>query len=760
MATTAGEWVDDGKGQWVWKGNSSFFDGTAKPDRAQPVYPPPSAGPRGTGSPTISPLPTTAAPKTAPIPSPFGATALSNASVTTRPSASTLASSPFAATTLGTGSAAAKPAAFFGQAPPSTPPTTAPKPPSVSSTLAAGFPAAGAVQTATGTAKPLNTNPLMASMGTMAFGAPGGAPKAPLQSPGNNMTNPGYTEQGLEHVQNRLLEDPYGQQTQNQYQQTQTPSAGESYLNQNLGTLDGPGQGSQYWNQQQGQFNSPFAGEQFTREATQNMSPTGAAGSFFDQSMQQYDQFTGYQGPQNTQGQYGQSSQQLANGTQGEQGLGQIAGQYDQIGQYNGPNQAQGQYQQNAGSGPLAGQQFYDQVAGQAGTTGRYSDPNLAAGQYSQTQQAFDDLPIANFDPFYDRASQLATQNYNRDAAGRGVYGSSEALSGVGNIITDIEAQRANRSFDAEMQRAQEQRARQGLLGEQARMGDLSSLAGFGANLAGLETFGNLANAAGNQTLGQQTMLGNQARQADVSATDAFNQNLQGAQTFGNLNEAQGRLELDRNQLLGNMANNADSQALGAQQANISGLNAFGDLAGQADSAETNRFNARTGAMRDADRTTLDRLGLGADVAFRADDSERADFTAGANAAAQSGDLELGRERLGADIANMGSDNDLNRLDSFMGAANTAEDDRQSRQNSAINAAAQYSGALQSAIQDGTLNALRGDQQGFEDYFAAEIAPELQAAGLSQQQQDQIRQDIGLGLDIYNTVSGGDDDED
>src|ERR1044071_1163186 len=267
-----------------------------------------------------------------------------------------------------------------------------------------------------------------------------------LQNPGSSdMKSPGLGEQALNVTQNRLLEDPYGQTTQNLTSQASQPSAGQNYLNQNLGTLNGPGQGEQYWNQVQGQFQDPFAGEQYARQATQNMSPTGPAGAFFNQAMGQYGDFTGYSGPQNTQG----------------------------------------QYQQNASSGPLAGQQFYDQVAGSYGQLGQYNDPNLSAGQYAQTQQAFGDLPLPDSaDPYYDRAIQLGTQAYNQGAAGRGVYGSSEALSGVGNVITDLNPKRAQTAFGNQMAIEQEQRARQQLLGEQARMGDLSSLSAFGANLS------------------------------------------------------------------------------------------------------------------------------------------------------------------------------------------------------------------------------------------------------------------------------------
>lgn len=571
-------------------------------------------------------------------------------------------------------------------------------------------------------------------------GAAFGGPAAPMRSPGNNLTNPGYGEQAFEYTQNRLLEDPSQGMLQSQYDNLQNPSQGEQYMNQNLGSLDGPGMGEQYWNQVQGQYMDPFAGEQYARQATQNFAAQGPASAFYNQSMGQYGDFTNYSGPQNTQGQYNQSSASLAGGTAGERGLGQLAGQYGAIGQYQGGNQAMGQYQQNASSGPLAAQQFYDQVAGSYGSMGQYNDPNLAAGQYSQTQQAFGDLPIANFDPFYDRASQLATQNYNRQSAGRGVYGSSEALSGVGNIITDIEAQRANRSFDAEMQRAQEQRARQQLLGEQARMGDLSSLAAFGANLSGLETYGNLANQAGNQTLGQQTMLGNQARNADLTALDAFNSNLRGVDTFANVNNMQGNLELNRNELLGNMANQADSQALGAQNANIAGLNAFGNIASAADNAETNRYQATTNAMNNADRTALDRMNAGADIAFRGDDSRRSDYQTSMGAARDVANLGMDRNRQAADIATQMSSNDLQRLNAFNNTAQGAEAQRQARQIAKLDATRNLSQDMQNMLAQSLSEFATSGRQDFENYFQASLAPALQMAGLDQKDQDEIFQ--------------------
>jgi hypothetical protein len=487
----------------------------------------------------------------------------------------------------------------------------------------------------------------------------------PIQSPGNNLVNPGYGEQAFEYSQNRLLDDPYAGQTAGLVQTAKQAGGAEEKLYDSLGSLSGPGQGDQHWNQVQGQYMDPFAGEQFARDATQNFAGQGPASAFYGQAMGQYDDFTGYSGPQNAQGQYGQSSQSLAGGTQGEQGLGQIAGQYGSIGQY--------------------------------------GDPNLAAGQYAQTQGAFGDMPIANFDPFYDRARQLATQDYNRQSAGRGVYGSSEALSGVGNVITDIEAQRANRSFDAEMQRTQEQRARQQLLGEQARMGDLSSLAAFGANLSGAETFGNINNQLATQELG-------------------------------------------RNELLGNMANNADTQALGAQNANIAGVQAFGNIANNADTAETDRYEASTTAMNNADRTGLDRMNSGVTNALAVDTGNRQDFDSETAAATNAANIRNNRLQTASNIADTGSDNDLARLDSFNSTAQGAENQRQARQVFQLEAVKNMSKQLQDLIGKGLEGVIGGSQEDFENWFNSEIAPALQKEGKSEQEANATRQQIGQAL--------------
>lgn len=531
--------------------------------------------------------------------------------------------------------------------------TVAPRPAQTNPALAFA-PTAALPATMTSTANPIAASrpqPIPVGSPQAAFpGLPQAPPPAPTTTPGNNMVNPGLSEQAFNSTQNRLNEDPFQSTFQNVAGAAGQPSQGESYLNQNLGTLNGPGQGDQYWNQVQGQFQNPMAGEQFARQATQNFSPTGAAGAFNTQAQGQYDQFTGF----------------------------------------TGAGQSQGQYNQNAASGPLAGQSFYDSVAGQAGTTGRYSDPNLSAGQYAQTQQSFGDLPVpTSADPFYDRSIQLGTQAYNQGAAGRGVYGSSEALNGVGNIITDLNAKRAQTAFGNSMSIAQEQRARQELLGNQARMGDLSSLSGFQANLAGLETFGNLAGQAGNQTLGQQTMLGNQARDADQSAQAAQNSNIQGLGTLGN-------------------------------------------IAGQADTAETNRYSASTNAMNQADRTGIDRLNSGADIAFRGDDNARQNFTAQANAATNAGQLQNNRQNTQIAAGQAGSSADLNRLNSLNNAAQGAEGQRQNRLQSQIDQIFKRDSKIADLIGKATDGMSAQSQADFENYITSTLAPIMNDASLSE----------------------------
>jgi hypothetical protein len=336
-------------------------------------------------------------------------------------------------------------------------------------------------------------------------------------------------------------------------------------------------------------------------------------------------------------------------------------------------------------------------VQGDYGTKGTYSDPNLAAGQYAQTQGAFGALPIAQLDPFYNRAEQLGVQNYNNNAAARGTYGSSQALSGVGNVVSNMEAQRAKDSFDAQMEIEKANQGRQTILGNQARQGDLSSLSAFGANLSGVETFGNLANAAGNQTLAQQTMLGNQANNVDQNAQAAQNSNLQGVQTYGN-------------------------------------------LATSADQTQSTRYANSNTAMNNAENTAINRGQVGANIAQGVDTGNRNDFTASQNAANNAAQTANARNQTTNQINDSGSRNDLARLTAFNNAAQGAEDQNITRLQSKVDAVASANRDLSGQIGSAMSALQQGDQASFDAMFNATIAPALQAAGMSQQEIDQWRQ--------------------
>lgn len=91
-------------------------------------------------------------------------------------------------------------------------------------------------------------------------------------------------------------------------------------------------------------------------------------------------------------------------------------------------NQNQNLWNKGMSAGPGQGEQFWNQVQ----------------GTFNKTNQ---DL-TPQFNKFYDQASAKATGEANKQAAARGVYGSSQALNNVGNIAADIEGQRAKASTD------------------------------------------------------------------------------------------------------------------------------------------------------------------------------------------------------------------------------------------------------------------------------------------------------------------------
>jgi hypothetical protein len=111
-------------------------------------------------------------------------------------------------------------------------------------------------------------------------------------------------------------------------------------------------------------------------------------------------------------------------------------------------NQNQNLWTKGAFQGPGQGEQFWNQVQG-----------NFNKSNQDLTPQ---------FNAYYDRARNQAAGAANQQAAARGVYGSSQALNNVGNVIGDIEGQRAKASTDFMFNNAANQRANLGQYADMA----------------------------------------------------------------------------------------------------------------------------------------------------------------------------------------------------------------------------------------------------------------------------------------------------
>lgn len=152
--------------------------------------------------------------------------------------------------------------------------------------------------------------------------------------------------------------------------------------------------------------------------------------------------------------------------------------------------------------------------------------------------------------------------------------------------------------------------------------------------------------------------------------------------------------------------------------------------------------------MNNADRTALDRMNSGADIAFRSQDAARSDFDSSTRAAEGAARLGLDRNRQGADIAAQMSGQDLARLNAFNNQAQGAENQRQNRVQSEINATSDYSNDVQRALSSALEGVLSGDQQMTEQRWQMEILPLLQAMNMDQQQQDRLYQVLMKGGEI------------
>lgn len=143
--------------------------------------------------------------------------------------------------------------------------------------------------------------------------------------------------------------------------------------------------------------------------------------------------------------------------------------------------------QQGAFAAPGQGEQFWNQVQG------KFNQPRATQEQYEQFQGG------PGFDAYYDRAKERTLGSMNDQLAARGVHGSSAGMDMIGQALTDLEAQRANREADYRLQEAQTG-------GQLAQAADAGRLADIG-------TFGNLAFGAQDALQGR-TMQGMDAAAA------------------------------------------------------------------------------------------------------------------------------------------------------------------------------------------------------------------------------------------------------
>lgn len=232
----------------------------------------------------------------------------------------------------------------------------------------------------------------------------------------------------------------------------------------------------------------------------------------------------------------------------------------------------------NSFGAPGEGQQYWNQVQGSFNEKGQYNDPNLAAESYQRTVQNLPGSIQPTFDAAFDRARDKSVGAANQQASARGAYGSSAALNGVNSVITDIEAQRANRAGDFALQDSANQRSWLDSAANQGRSADLSSLGAFGANLGGMQAFNDMAFKAEGADLARDQFSSGVASGIDQSANQRRGMGIDAA------------MGIDSNNL--NRLNSGFNASNAAQNARGSRIN---DLAGH----NRNFQNDTVGFLRD-----------------------------------------------------------------------------------------------------------------------------------------------------------------
>lgn len=171
-------------------------------------------------------------------------------------------------------------------------------------------------------------------------------------------------------------------------------------------------------------------------------------------------------------------------------------------------------------SNPGVNQQFWNQNQN-LWTKGAFQPPGQGQQFWNQVQGGFNkgaqDL-TPQFNQYYDQARDSATGEANKQAAARGVYGSSQALNNVGNIAANVEGQRAKASTDFMFGNAANQRANLGQYGDLAFGAEGLGNQQRGLDLQGLNSAFSASNTAENNRSNQiQGQFDNAFRQQQAA---------------------------------------------------------------------------------------------------------------------------------------------------------------------------------------------------------------------------------------------------
>jgi hypothetical protein len=152
-------------------------------------------------------------------------------------------------------------------------------------------------------------------------------------------------------------------------------------------------------------------------------------------------------------------------------------------------------WQQNKGAfgSPGQGEQFWNQAMGAWNQRLQQPKTNRAEEAYQQIQGQMPDLATdPGLDPYYQRAMQETERRMNRQAMATGQLGSSVANASMGNAMSGLAAERANREAEYNLARSADSRNWQGLGLSAAQGADQTGLAGQNADLGWVTGMGGL----------------------------------------------------------------------------------------------------------------------------------------------------------------------------------------------------------------------------------------------------------------------------